>query len=103
MPLKCTYLSVSCDARWFVLVLNLATVCASYLDPLDSIKKQKQQTSQLALNQLKKDLAQLKFEQGQQEWISCIFDQNMLSAIPQTVNKKTLKRQSTEQTHQFFT
>lgn len=74
------------------IVLQLALISAAYLDPLEPVASWKQSPALQAVPKLKKDVGSVNFKVVEPDFVAAVFDKNMVSAIPHTVNKKQFKQ-----------
>jgi hypothetical protein len=77
----------------------LVVISAFYLDPLEPLKGQKLHVQ--AIQKLAKEVKDLNLE-ADSSIVSSMFDPNMVSAIPNAVNKKQFTVQSAFRGKQFF-
>jgi len=78
MKLK-TYISIA---------LQLTIISGSFLDPLKPVKNHKSCPAPVAVAKLIKDVSQCSFKVQDVEFAARVFQKDMVSAIPHTVNSK---------------
>ena len=85
----------------FINVIWCLTVIAGWLDPLEPHKSAKGNPIAAAIKKFTENVG-LVFTDKETEWAQKIFDKNMVSAIPCTVNKKQYTNLSSEETVAYF-
>jgi hypothetical protein len=77
-------------------------VCAVYLDPREPFKGIKKSPFQESVTKMQKTVVDLELKAVDQKFINTVFDRNMVSAIPHTVNKKQFVQLTADQAKTFY-